>query len=44
MKKIKGIYEQYTKIPRKQLSEILQHDLWWDAKTCLDYGLIDEII
>ena len=44
MKKIKGIYEQYTKIPRKQLADILKHDLWWDAKTCLDYGLIDEII
>tara|TARA_R110000824_G_scaffold27426_10_gene93238 strand:- start:31465 stop:32091 length:627 start_codon:yes stop_codon:yes gene_type:complete len=44
MKKIKGIYEEYTKIPRKQLADILKHDLWWDAKTCLDYGLIDEII
>ena len=44
MKKIKEIYEQYTKIPRKQLADILKHDLWWDAKTCLEYGLIDEII
>tara|TARA_A100001201_G_scaffold102547_2_gene87987 strand:+ start:568 stop:1206 length:639 start_codon:yes stop_codon:yes gene_type:complete len=44
MKTIKEIYEQYTKIPRKQLNEILKHDLWWDAKTCLEYGLVDEII
>ena len=44
MKKIKGIYEQHTKIPRKQLNDILKHDLWWDAETCLEYGLVDEII
>tara|TARA_R110000765_G_C18727580_1_gene585044 strand:+ start:131 stop:775 length:645 start_codon:yes stop_codon:yes gene_type:complete len=44
MKKIKEIYEQHTKIPTKKLGEILKHDLWWDAKTCLEYGLIDEII
>lgn len=44
MKKIKGIYEQYTKIPRKHLNDILKHDLWWDAKTCLEYGLVDEIV
>lgn len=44
MRKIKGIYEEYTKIPKKQLNEILKHDLWWDAKTCLEYGLVDEII
>ena len=44
MNKIKGIYEQYTKIPKKQLDGILKHDLWWDAQTCLNYGLIDEII
>ncbi len=44
MKTIKKIYEENTKIPKKQLGEILKHDLWWDAKTCLKYGLIDEII
>lgn len=44
MKKIKEIYEEHTKIPKKQLNEILKHDLWWDAKKCLEYGLIDEII
>jgi ATP-dependent protease ClpP protease subunit len=44
MNKIKEIYQEYTKIPSKKLDEILKHDLWWDAKTCLEYGLIDEII
>jgi ATP-dependent protease ClpP protease subunit len=44
MKTIKGIYEEHSKIPKSQLSKILKHDLWWDAKKCLEYGLIDEII
>ena len=44
MKNIKDIYKQYTKIPMKKLNEILKHDLMWDAKTCLEYGMIDEII
>jgi ATP-dependent protease ClpP protease subunit len=44
MKMIKDIYREYTKLPLKQLDEILKHDLWWDAKTCLKYGLVDEII
>ena len=44
MKTIKGIYEEHTKIPKKQLSNILKHDLWWDAKKCLEYGLVDGII
>jgi ATP-dependent protease ClpP protease subunit len=44
MKTIKEIYAKYTKIPRKKLSQMLQRDLWWDARTCLEYGLIDDII
>ena len=44
MKNIKNIYKEYTKIPMKKLNEILKHDLMWDAKTCLEYGMIDEII
>jgi ATP-dependent protease ClpP protease subunit len=44
MNKIKEIYQEYTKIPNKKLDEVLKRDLWWDAKTCLEYGLIDEII
>jgi ATP-dependent protease ClpP protease subunit len=41
---IKGVYKRYTKIPMKKLEEILDHDLWFDAKTCLEYGLVDKIM
>ena len=44
MKTIKDIYKKYTKLPMKKLDEILKHDLMWDAQTCLQYGMIDEII
>jgi ATP-dependent protease ClpP protease subunit len=44
MKTIKDVYKKYTKVPMKKLDEILKHDLLWDANTCLEYGLIDEII
>ena len=44
MKTIKRVYKEYTKVPMGKLDEILKHDLMWDAKTCLEYGLIDEII
>jgi len=44
MEAIRKIYKDYTKVPKKQLDEILKHDLWWDAPTCLAYGLIDEIV
>jgi len=44
MKMIIDIYEEHTKIPKKELDKLLKHDLWWDADTCLKYGLVDEII
>ena len=44
MEMIRKIYSEHTKIPRKKLDEILKRDLWFDAETCLKYGLIDEII
>jgi len=44
METIKNLYIKYTKIPKKKLEDILKHDLWWGAKTCLEYGLIDDII
>jgi ATP-dependent protease ClpP protease subunit len=28
----------------RKLDEILKHDLLWDAKMCLKYGLVDEVI
>jgi len=44
MRIIRDIYGEYTKIPKKKLNEILKRDLWFDAETCLEYGLVDEII
>ncbi len=44
MEKIKNIYKEHTKIPKKEMDNILKHDLWWEAEKCLQYGLIDEII
>lgn len=41
---IKAIYTKYTKIPEEKIMEILDHDLWFDAETCVKYGLVDEII
>ena len=44
METIKNVYKEHTKVPMDKLDEILKHDLLWDAKTCLEYGLIDKII
>jgi ATP-dependent Clp protease protease subunit len=44
MERIYEIYGQYTKIPKNTLKEILKHDIYFDAKTCLKYGLVDKII
>ena len=41
---IKEFYKEFTKVPMKELDEILDHDLWWDAKKCLELKLVDEII
>ena len=44
MRIITDVYEEHTKIPKRKLKEILKRDLWLDAETCLDYGMVDEII
>ena len=44
MKVIKQLYKEHSKVPMKEIDEILKHDIWWDAETCLKYGLVDEII
>jgi ATP-dependent protease ClpP protease subunit len=41
MKRIKKIYKKNCKIPKKELNEILKHDLWWDYKKCVKMGLVD---
>ena len=44
MEKIIRIYEEHTQIPKTKIKDILKRDLWWDARTCLKYGLVDDII
>ena len=44
MKLIKNIYKEHTKVPQKKIDEILKHDLWWDANTCKNYNLVDDIL
>ena len=44
MKMIRQTYREHTKIPKKELENILKRDLMLDAKTCLKWGLVDEII
>jgi ATP-dependent Clp endopeptidase proteolytic subunit ClpP len=43
MDRIKNIYKEHAKIPKKELSEILKHDLWWDSEKCMKFGLVDEL-
>jgi ATP-dependent Clp endopeptidase proteolytic subunit ClpP len=43
MDKILDIYKEHAEIPKKQLREILKHDLWWNIETCKKYGLVDEV-
>ena len=43
METIKAIYKEYTKVPMRKLNEILKHDLWFDADTCQELGLVDFI-
>lgn len=44
MKMMKDVYKKHTKIPMKELNKILNHNLWFDAEKCLEYGLVDEIL
>jgi len=43
MKNIKRIYEKHAKIPKKDLTDVLKHDLWWNPEKCMSYGLVDEL-
>ena len=41
---ITTIYTKHTKISQEKLNDILKHDIYWDAKTCLEHGLVDDVI
>lgn len=43
-KMIKNFYLEYTKMKATQLDELMKRDLYLNAKQCLKYGLVDEII
>ena len=45
MKKIVDIYYDACKgkLKKKQITEALKHDLYWNAKTCIAKGLADEL-
>ena len=43
MEKIKEIYKDHADIPKKELNELLKHDLWLNSEKSLKYGLVDEI-
>lgn len=43
MVRIKQIYKDHSKIPRKELSDLLKHDLWLNSDKSIKYGLVDEL-
>ena len=43
MVKIKKIYKENTNLSKKELNEILKHDLWFDSDLCLKNGMVDEL-
>ena len=44
MDRIKKIYTEHTSIPKKELTELLKHDLWLNSDKCLKYELAEEIM
>ncbi len=43
MERIREFYREKTKIPKKELNDLLKHDLWLNKDKCLKYGLVDEV-
>lgn len=44
MKIIKNIYLKKTRFKTKELDDLLKHDLYLEADTCLKFGLVDKIL
>jgi len=42
--KILDIYMEKTKFEREELKEILNHELWLNAETCIEKGLADKVL
>ena len=43
MDNITNIYREHTSIPRKELNDLLKHDLWLNVDKCKKYKLVDEV-
>jgi ATP-dependent Clp protease, protease subunit len=41
MECLKRLYLKHTKITAEEIDEILKHDIYWNAETCLEKGLVD---
>lgn len=44
MKDTKRLYKKYTDLPMDKIDEILSHDLYFNAKMCKKYKLVDDVI
>lgn len=44
MKRCKKIYKDSTGLNLDEIKELLKRDIWWGAKKCLKYNLVDKII
>ena len=42
--KIRGVYLEETKMNKKKLDDLLNHELWLDAEKCVELGLVDTIL
>ena len=42
--KILELYLQNTKFKKKNLEELLQHELWLNAEDCVKKGLADKVV
>ncbi len=44
MKNIMNVYKTHTSLSKRELKALLSKDIWLTSETCLEYGLVDEII
>ena len=42
--KLISIYLENTKFKKKELTELLEHELWLSAEKCIEKGLVDELM
>jgi len=44
METLRGIYAERTKLKKRDVTNILKKDLWYDAEKALEVGLVDEVL